>query len=151
MDERKTTVSPPRPTPLCKINIFIYIYIYIYMCVCVCITNCTTNFTYPRIGEPVPVAARLLGLMIQIPLGTWMSVSYECCVSCGVSECDREASIMGKPWPTRGLLQHGWTYRRILHVSAISYSHPHGVLCNLLVINSRTSIARRCKISTSSI
>jgi len=22
------------------------------------ITNCTTNFTYPRIGEPVPVAAR---------------------------------------------------------------------------------------------
>jgi len=26
---------------------------------------------------------------------------------CGVSECDREASIMRRPWPTRGLLRHG--------------------------------------------
>jgi hypothetical protein len=50
-----------------------------------------------------------------------MSVSCECCVlsgrevcvsgwslvqrsstECGVSECDREASIMRRPWPTRG-------------------------------------------------
>jgi hypothetical protein len=26
---------------------------------------------------------------------------------CGVSECDREASIMTRPWPTRGLLHRG--------------------------------------------
>jgi hypothetical protein len=25
---------------------------------------------------------------------------------CGVSVCDREASIMGGPWPTGGLLRH---------------------------------------------
>jgi len=25
---------------------------------------------------------------------------------CGVSECDREASIMGRPWPTGGVLRH---------------------------------------------
>ena len=46
-----------------------------------------------------------------------MSVSFKCCVSsgrgfydgpitlpveCGVSECDREASIMGKPWSMKG-------------------------------------------------
>jgi len=49
-----------------------------------------------------------------------MSVSYGCCVlsgrglcvgpitcpespaECGVSECDREASIVRRPWPTRG-------------------------------------------------
>jgi hypothetical protein len=50
-----------------------------------------------------------------------MSVSRECCVlsgrglcvglitrpeesyrMCGVSECDREASTMRRPWPTRG-------------------------------------------------
>jgi hypothetical protein len=53
-----------------------------------------------------------------------MSVSCECCVLSGtglcvelitrpeesyglwcVSECDREASIMRRPWPTRGLLR----------------------------------------------
>ena len=26
---------------------------------------------------------------------------------CGVSECDRESSIMRRPWPTGGLLRHG--------------------------------------------
>jgi hypothetical protein len=54
-----------------------------------------------------------------------MSVSYECCVlsgrslcvglitvqrsptQCGVSECDREASIMSRPWPTRGCCAMG--------------------------------------------
>jgi hypothetical protein len=54
-----------------------------------------------------------------------MSVSCECCVLSGrglcvglitrpegsyrlrgVSECDRKASIMRRPWPTRGLLRH---------------------------------------------
>ena len=54
-----------------------------------------------------------------------MSVPCECCVlsrrglcvglitrpeesyRCGVSECDREASTMKRPWPTGGLLSHG--------------------------------------------
>jgi hypothetical protein len=50
-----------------------------------------------------------------------MSVSCECCqvsasgwslvqrspTECGVSECDREASIMRRPWPTRGCCAPG--------------------------------------------
>ena len=66
-------------------------------------------------------AARLLGLRVRIPPGTRMSVCCVCCVFscrglcvglitrpeesyqvCGVSECDREASIMRGHWPTRG-------------------------------------------------
>jgi hypothetical protein len=62
---------------------------------------------------------RLLGLRVRIPPGAWMSVSCECCVLSGrglcvgpitrpeesyrlwyVSECDREASIIRRPWPT---------------------------------------------------
>jgi hypothetical protein len=65
------------------------------------------------------VAFRLLGLRIRIPPGAWMSVSCECCVLSGrglcvglitlpeesyrmwcVSDCDREAWIMRRPWPT---------------------------------------------------
>jgi len=62
-------------------------------------------------------AARSQGLRVRIPPGALMSVSCKCCVLsgrglcvglitsptvCGVSECDREASIMGWPWPTVG-------------------------------------------------
>ena len=65
-------------------------------------------------------ASRLLEMRIRISPGVWMSVSYECCVlsdrslciglitrpesrtECGVSECDLEASIRKKLWPTRG-------------------------------------------------
>jgi hypothetical protein len=54
-----------------------------------------------------------------------MSVSCECCVlsgiglcdelitrpesptECGVPECDREVSIMRRPWPTRGCCTMG--------------------------------------------
>jgi len=67
------------------------------------------------------VAARLLGLWVQIPPGAWMSVSCECCVLSGrglcdglithpeefyrlwwVVECDLETSRMRRPWPTGG-------------------------------------------------
>jgi hypothetical protein len=65
-------------------------------------------------------AARLLEMRIRIPTRAWMSVSYECCVlsgrglcvglitrpeshiECGVSECDLEASVISKFWPTNG-------------------------------------------------
>jgi hypothetical protein len=33
-------------------------------------------------------AVRLLGLRVRIPPGTWMSVSYECCVFSGRGLCD---------------------------------------------------------------
>jgi hypothetical protein len=62
-------------------------------------------------------AAGLLGLRVRIPSGERMSVSCECWVlsgrisgsnwslvqrsptECGVSECDREVSILRRPWP----------------------------------------------------
>jgi hypothetical protein len=34
-------------------------------------------------------------------------------IECGVSECDREASIMRRPWPTGGLLRR----KNISHVT----------------------------------
>jgi hypothetical protein len=63
--------------------------------------------------------ARLLGLRVRIPPEARMSVSYECCMLSGRGlcvglfirpeesyrvwcVCDREASTMKRPWPTRG-------------------------------------------------
>jgi len=64
------------------------------------------------------VAARLQGLWVRIPLASWNSVGVVCCqaevsaaglslvqrspTECGVSECDREASTLSRPWPTGG-------------------------------------------------
>ena len=62
------------------------------------------------------MTARLLGLWVRIPLGASMSVvSVVCCqvevsatgwslvqrslTECGVSECDREASVLEDPGP----------------------------------------------------
>ena len=69
-------------------------------------------------------AARLPRLRVRFPPEAWISFCCECCVCCQVevsasswslvqrsftdcraSECDREASIMRRPWPT-GL--DGW-------------------------------------------
>ena len=74
---------------------------------------------WPRGLRRGSVAAHLLAWRVRITPGTWMSlVSGVCCqvevcasgwsfvqrspADCDVSECDREASIMRKPWPTRG-------------------------------------------------
>jgi len=64
-------------------------------------------------------AARFLEMRVRIPPRAWMSVSYEYCVlsgrglcvglitrpesrsECGVYECDIEALIIRKLWPTR--------------------------------------------------
>ena len=70
---------------------------------------------WPRGQRLGSAAARLLGLCFRIPPGSWMSVfSVVCCqvevsksglshvqrsrTERGVSECDRESSIM-RPWP----------------------------------------------------
>ena len=49
--------------------------------------NPRNSFKYNKVTshEPVPVAARLLGLRVRIPHGTWMSV---CCVLSGRGLCD---------------------------------------------------------------
>jgi hypothetical protein len=82
------------------------------------------------------LAVHLLGLWVWILPGAWMSVFCECCVlgrglcvglithpeesyrMCGVSECDREALTMRRPWPTRGCHAMGgkkkeWNTRRV--------------------------------------
>jgi hypothetical protein len=71
------------------------------------------------------VAKRLLGLQVRIPpgYGCLSIVSVVCCqaevsatdrslvqsspTECGVSECDREASIIRRPWPTKGCCAKG--------------------------------------------
>ena len=76
---------------------------------------------WPRGLKRGSAAARLVGLRVRIPPGTWMSVSCKCCVLsgrglyvglitrpeefhpvCCVSECDREASTMSVPRPHWG-------------------------------------------------
>jgi hypothetical protein len=77
---------------------------------------------YVRIGSWWPhglrrgsAAVRLLGFRVQIPPGPWKSVSCECCVFSGRGFCvgliksyrlwyvrDGEASVMRRPWHTRG-------------------------------------------------
>jgi hypothetical protein len=48
--------------------------------------------------------------------------------ACGVSECDRETSIMRRPWPTGGLLCHGKKVYPVhfigLYLSKIQYMRP---------------------------
>ena len=45
---------------------------------------------------------------------------------CGASECDREAWIMRRPWPTGGLLCHGKTkYGLILQRLMNSYAQKN--------------------------
>jgi hypothetical protein len=84
------------------------------------------NWLYPCSRSQSPhglrrrsAAVRLLGLLVQIPAEAWMFVYCECCVLSGRGLCvglitrpeesyrvwcicDREASIMRRPWPTRG-------------------------------------------------
>ena len=82
---------------------------------------------FKRLNKPIPVAARskswvcgrsLSGIARSDPAGVLSLVSVVYCQievsvtswslvqrrssECGVSECDREASIMRKPWPTGG-------------------------------------------------
>jgi hypothetical protein len=79
---------------------------------------------FKPIPVPTPSKARVCrhlraGIVGSNPAGAWMSVSFVVCcqvevsasgwslvqrspTECGVSECDREASIMRRPWPTRG-------------------------------------------------
>jgi hypothetical protein len=88
-----------------------------------------------RRGSAVP---RLLELRVPIPSVAWLSLlSVVCCqvefsvtgrslvrrspTECGVSEYDREASIMRRPWPTRGCCtmekkKEYWSYFKLCRV-----------------------------------
>jgi hypothetical protein len=88
------------------------------------LTKCTIlvcRSQWPRGLRRGSAAVRLLGLWVRILPGAWMSVSCECSVLSGrgpcvglitrpeesyrvwcVTQCDREASITRRPWPTGG-------------------------------------------------
>jgi len=88
-------------------------------------TDCHCRCRWPRGLSSGSAAASWLGLRVRIPPRTWMFVSYElrlCHVEVSatgwslvqgspreyyVSECDREASVMGRPWPARGCCAMG--------------------------------------------
>jgi hypothetical protein len=80
-----------------------------------------SRFQWPHGLRRGFVVVRLLGLRVRISPGAWVPVCRESCVLSSrglcvgllthpeesyrvwcVSECDREASIMGRPWPNRG-------------------------------------------------
>jgi hypothetical protein len=81
---------------------------------------CFCRSQWPRGLRRGSVAARPLGLRVQIPLGAWVSVCCECLgyqvyvsaigqslvhrsrTECCVCECDREASVMRRLWRARG-------------------------------------------------
>ena len=88
-----------------------------------CQFTCRGRYRWPRGLRRGSAATRLMGLRVRIQPGclsvvnvvlsgrglcdgpiTRPQASYR--VFC-VCECDREASIMRRPWPTRGLLRHG--------------------------------------------
>jgi hypothetical protein len=49
---------------------------------------------WPRVLGRWSAAARLLALQVRIPLGAWMSLSFECCVLSGISAC---AGLIASP------------------------------------------------------
>ena len=63
----------------------------------------TRRSQWPRGLRRVYAAARYLRLGVRIPPLAWTSVSTEG----DVSECDREASVMRRPWFTRGCCAMG--------------------------------------------
>ena len=88
-----------------------------------------------------PLACKDFGFECRRGHGRLSLVSVVCCLvevctsgwslvqrsptECGVSECDREASIMRGPWPHQGLLRHGKTKFNEYIVNAHSPPPPH--------------------------
>jgi hypothetical protein len=106
--------------------------------------NVSCRWQCPRRLRRGSAAAGLRGLWIRIPPGVWISIlSVVCCqvevsatgwslgqvspTGCGVSECDREASIMRRSWPTRAVESLKKKRYCLRHVSA-SEGHHHGLL-----------------------
>ena len=104
---------------------------------------------WPRGLRCRSVAARLLGLRVRIPSGTWTSVCCECCVLSGrgvcvrlisprgvlpsvvcVTECHHESSIMRRLLAHWGLLRHGkkkiqwYIHNAPLYASTLCFLFP---------------------------
>ena len=55
----------------------------------VCLSCMKSKYQWPHGLGYESAVAQLLGLWVQIPLGVWMSVSYECCVLSSTGLCVR--------------------------------------------------------------
>jgi hypothetical protein len=100
-----------------------HIQVHIYICIY------AACFQWPRGLRRGSAAVFLLVLRVLIPPVAWMFVCCECCVlsgrglcdglitrpesptECGVSDCDREASIMRRPCPL-GVIHH-WKKKNV--------------------------------------
>jgi hypothetical protein len=113
-----------------------------------CQMNVSTPLSAPSVGASA--AARLLQLRVRIPPRAGISVSCVCCrvevsasgwslvqrspTECGVSDRARKASIMRRPWPTKGYNGMGrktvefvWTFSWLLAMNCLNGSvHWHG-------------------------
>jgi hypothetical protein len=54
-----------------------------------------------RLGHGCLSLVKVVFCQVEVSATGW-SLVQRSPTECGVSECDREASIMGRPWPTRG-------------------------------------------------
>jgi hypothetical protein len=116
LDRAATGIGPFRATFLYSITWIIKSGIQVMK-----ILSCNCRSRWPRGLRRMCAAVWLLGLRVRIPLEAWLSVSCECCVFSDrglcvglitrpeesyrvwcASECDREAWIMRRPWPTGG-------------------------------------------------
>jgi hypothetical protein len=101
--------------------------------------NCRSQ--WPRRLRSRSAAARLLRFWVRIPLGSWISISCECCVLSGrgfcdelitrpdesywpwfVVVCDLETSWMRKPWSTRGCSAKKQTKRLRNYLHSVLYN-----------------------------
>jgi len=66
--------------------------------------SCTkSKHRWPRSLGYGSAVTQLLGLWVQIPLGVWMSVSYECCVLSDTSLCVRLITHLEKSYQVHNL------------------------------------------------
>ena len=78
-----------------NINVFIIRYFFIFALLllpCVKITDSIHGFMQ------IPIAARLLGMWVRVPLGPWMSVFCECRVLSGLGLCVRTITHPEEPY-----------------------------------------------------
>jgi hypothetical protein len=123
------------------------------------VTHCRSQ--WPRSLRRWSAASRLLGLRVRIPPGG-MDVCCECCVlsgrgfsvglttrpesptECGVSECDSEASIMRRPWPTRDCYAIKKKLER--HIGTSSWVGWVGIVISILTNQRRNQGSTLCGV-----
>jgi len=97
---------------------------------------------WPRDLSRGSTAARLLGLWVRIPLGSWMSVCIECCVLSGRGLCD---GLIREALPTvmrRFVWSRNLKNEEAMGRSATGEKNPNGVLQGKVEKNASLPISR---------